>query len=141
MNTAIEIKVNEVKESVAIASNKLTTEDHINVYLDTICKFRNIILDCKEKLASLNTTLYDELFNHKELYLELKSNLKELRNALIRLTSQIKKNNHIYTGVKTAAKELSNEINLFNEIIGDLELKNEVLPVNKNITGILSSIE
>jgi predicted nuclease with TOPRIM domain len=141
MNTAIEIKVNDVKESVVIASNKLTTEDHINVYLDTICKFRNIILDCKEKLSSLNTTLYDELFNHKELYLELKSNLKELRNALIRLTTQIKKNNHIYTGVKTATKELSNEINLFNEIIGDLELKNEVLPANKNITGILSSIE
>jgi predicted nuclease with TOPRIM domain len=141
MNTAIEIKVNEVKESVVFASNKLTTEEHINVYLDTICKFRNIILDCKEKLSSLNTTLYDELFNHKELYLELKSNLKELRNALIRLTTQIKKNNHIYTGVKTATKELSNEINLFNEIIGDLELKNEVLPTNKNITGILSSIE
>ncbi len=137
MNTAIEIKVNEVKESVVIASNKLTTKDHINVYLDTICKFRNIILDCKEKLSNLNTTLYDELFNHKELYLELKSNLKELRNALIRLTTIIKKNNHIYTGVKTATKELSNEINLFNEIIGDLELKNEVLPTNKNITGIL----
>ncbi|HPL05366.1 MAG TPA: hypothetical protein PLG05_09345 [Bacteroidales bacterium] len=141
MSTAIEIKVNDVTESVVNASNKLTMEDHINIYLDAICNFRNIILDCKEKLSNLNTTLYDELFNDEELYLKLKSNLKELRNALIQLTTRIKKNKNTYTSVKTATKELSNEISIFNEIIGDLELKNEVLPANKNIIGILSSIE
>ena len=129
MSTAIEIKVNDVTESVVNASSKLTMEDHI----DAICNFRNIILDCKEKLSSLNTTLYDELFNDEELYLKLKSNLKELRNALSQLTARIKKNKNIYTSVKTATKELSNEISIFNEIIGDLELKNEVLPANKII--------
>jgi len=138
--TTIETKVHEVQETISIASNKCS-EKHINDFLDTLCKYRNIILECKEKLYNLNTSLYDEIFDEPKIYNVIKKDLKKLRNSLIKLLTSLKQSKQIYSGAKTVIKEFSSEINLFKEIIGDLELKNEVLPNNKNISTIFNNMK
>lgn len=139
MSTATITKLQEVKASIASASKNLNSEDIINSYLDSICKHRDILIECTVKLSDLNNNLYNEP-DQNLIYLSISPQLVELKISLIRLIAKIKRNTSLYRGVKTATKDLCIEVDLLSEYLSDMDLKFVLLPTNKKLDNLLRSI-
>jgi hypothetical protein len=138
--TTVESKVREVEVCVKKVAHKFSEEDLINNFLDSLNEYKKSLTDLKRELGLLNETIYNELFNKSAYYYELKKDMVGLRSSLLRLLGTLKRNNEIYTGLKSTIKIFSAEVDIFNENLDDLELKHILLPKNKKIHGILNSM-
>ena len=134
----IEEKIRDTRKSVNSAFKKIQ-EKHFDEILDTIDKTKNIINEIKYKLHGLNIDLYDYVFNDKEFYFRNKDDLKDLRNELINFVENMKNSKNLYSGVKTTVNEFTEEIDHFNEIIDDMEMKYIILPTDEKIFKILKN--
>jgi len=136
----LEDKIKDTQNTIKTAFKRIQ-EKHFDETLDIIDKTKNIINESKYKLQGLNIDIYDYVFNDDKFYFKNKDDLKNLRNELINFVENITNAKDIYSGVKPTLNELTEEIDHFNEIIDDMEMKYEILPTDEKISNILKNLK
>jgi gas vesicle protein len=136
----LEDKIKDTQNTIKTAFKRIQ-EKHFDETLDIIDKTKNIINESKYKLQGLNIDIYDYVFNDDKFYFKNKDDLKNLRNELINFVEKINNSKDIYSGVKSTLNELTEEIDHFNEIVDDMEMKYEILPTDEKISNILKNLK
>lgn len=136
----LEDKIKDTQNTIKTAFKRIQ-EKHFDETLDIIDKTKNIINESKYKLQGLNIDIYDYVFNDDKFYFKNKDDLKNLRNELINFVENINNAKDIYSGVKSTLNELTEEIDHFNEIVDDMEMKYEILPTDEKISNILKNLK
>ena len=136
----LEDKIKDTQNTIKTAFKRIQ-EKHFDETLDIIDKTKNIINESKYKLQGLNIDIYDYVFNDDKFYFKNKDDLKNLRNELINFVENINNAKDIYSGVKSTLNELTEEIDHFNEIVDDMEIKYEILPTDEKISNILKNLK
>lgn len=136
----LEDKINDTQKTIKSAFQRIR-EKHFDETLNSIDKTKNIINEIKYKLQGLNIDIYDYVFEDDKFYFKNRDDLKNLRNELINFVENITNAKDIYSGVKPTLNELTKEIDHFNEIIDDMEMKYEILPTDEKISNILKNLK